>query len=231
MAGCCRRSRRLAGPGRRHRRRPLPPPRTWPVRCGARRPPTASTRSASAPPTRTGPTGTPRTWWRSRPGRSCRRERLRRDRSRRRGARRALRGGAGRARAARRGRRARAGRRRVLLLGVHSVEDAAAPGRGGAGRARRRRDRAGRRRGGARLAGLHGVGLLRRRPGALAGGPAASTCCAAEAGSRASASSRSRTSATPRSTSWWRPAQIRSCRRSRTARAPGRVGQPRGDRA
>ena len=27
-------------------------------------------------PTRTGPTGTPSTWWRSRPGRSCRRERL-----------------------------------------------------------------------------------------------------------------------------------------------------------
>ena len=31
---------------------------------------------------RTGPTGTPRTWWRSRPGRSCRRERLRRHRRR-----------------------------------------------------------------------------------------------------------------------------------------------------
>ena len=46
------------------------------TRCGARRPPTASTRSASARPTRTGPTGTPSTWWRSRPGRSCRRERL-----------------------------------------------------------------------------------------------------------------------------------------------------------
>ena len=40
--------------------------------------------------TRTGPTGTPRTWWRSRPGRSCRRERLRRDRYRRWLARRAL---------------------------------------------------------------------------------------------------------------------------------------------
>ena len=33
--------------------------------------------------TRTGPTGTPRTWWRSRPGRNCRSERLRRDRHRR----------------------------------------------------------------------------------------------------------------------------------------------------
>ena len=66
-----------------------------------RRPPTASTRSASARPTRIGPTGTPSTWWRSRPGRSCRRERLRRDRSRRWGAGRALRCGAGGARAAR----------------------------------------------------------------------------------------------------------------------------------
>ena len=39
---------------------------------------------SGASATRTGPTGTPRTWWRSRPGRSCRRERLRRDRHRRR---------------------------------------------------------------------------------------------------------------------------------------------------
>ena len=39
---------RLPGPGRRRRRRRSPPPRTWPARCGARRPPTASTRSASA---------------------------------------------------------------------------------------------------------------------------------------------------------------------------------------
>ena len=63
-------------PGRRRRRRDvIRSAATWRARCGARRPPTASTRSASARPTRTGPTGTPRTWWRSRPGRSCRRER------------------------------------------------------------------------------------------------------------------------------------------------------------
>ena len=57
------------------------------------------------------------------------------------------------------------------------------PGRGGAGRARRGGERGGRRRGGAGLARLHGLGLLRRRPGALAGGRRASTCCAAAAGS------------------------------------------------
>ena len=44
------------------RRRRSPPRRTWRARCGARRPPTASTRSAPARQTRTGPTGTPRTW-------------------------------------------------------------------------------------------------------------------------------------------------------------------------
>ena len=92
--------------------------------------------------------------------------RLRRHRARRRFARRALRGRAGRGRPARRGRRARAGRRRVLLLGVHPVEDAAAPGRGRARRARGGGDRGGRRRGGAGLARLHGLQLLRRRPGA-----------------------------------------------------------------
>ena len=45
--------------------------------------------------TRTGPTGTRRTWWRSRPAKSCRNERLRRDHHRRRRARRALYGCAG----------------------------------------------------------------------------------------------------------------------------------------
>ena len=93
-----------------------------------RPPPTASTRSAPARPMRTGPSGTPRTWWRSRPATSSRRDRLRRHRPRRRRARRALRRRAGRGRPARRRRRARARRRRVLLLGVHPVEDAAAPG-------------------------------------------------------------------------------------------------------
>ena len=56
--------------GRRHdvRRRRA----TWRRRCGARRPRTASTRSAPASETRTGRPGTPRTWWRSRLARSCR---------------------------------------------------------------------------------------------------------------------------------------------------------------
>ena len=68
--------------------------------------------------------------------------RLRRDRHRRRLARRALRRRARRGRPARRGRRARAGRRRVLVLGLHPVEDAAAPRRGRARRARGGGDRA-----------------------------------------------------------------------------------------
>src|SRR6266849_5472587 len=43
---------------------------------GVRRRPTANTKRApAANATRTGPTGTPSTWWRSRPGRSCRRKR------------------------------------------------------------------------------------------------------------------------------------------------------------
>ena len=43
-------------------------------RCGVRRPPMANTRSGQAESTmRTGRTGTPRTWWRSRPARNCRR--------------------------------------------------------------------------------------------------------------------------------------------------------------
>ena len=63
-----------------------------------------------------------------------------------------------------RDRRARAARRRVLLLGLHPVQDAAAPGRGAAGRARgagrgaRRRDRRRRRRRRrVRVARLHGL--------------------------------------------------------------------------
>ena len=53
------------------------------------------------------------------------------------------------------------------------------PGEAVHGRARRGGERGGRRRGGARLARLHGLELLRRRPGALARGRRASTCCAA----------------------------------------------------
>ena len=56
----------------------------------------------------------------------------------------------------------------MLVLGLHSVQDAAAPGRGCARRKRCGRTGDGRRRGGARVARLHGLELLRRRPGALA---------------------------------------------------------------
>ena len=106
--------------------------------------------------------------------------------ARRRPGRRALRRPARRGRPARRDRRARAARRRVLLLGLHPVQDAAAPGRGAPGGARG----AGRRRGGrrrrrpggrVRLARLHGLRLRRRRPGALGRGRRASRCCAAAA--------------------------------------------------
>ena len=48
---------------RRTRRSP-----SWPTRCGARRPRTASTSSVRAKPTRTGPTGTPSTWSREQAG-------------------------------------------------------------------------------------------------------------------------------------------------------------------
>ena len=74
-------------------------------------------------------------------------------------------------------------------------------------------------------------GLLRRRPGALAGGAAASTCCAARAGWPAPAWSRSRASATPRSTSSWRPARIRSCLRSLDCVSSRACGAPARRRA
>jgi len=46
---------------------------TWRARSNVRPPPTASTRNAPGSATRTGPTFTPRTWWRSSPAESCRR--------------------------------------------------------------------------------------------------------------------------------------------------------------
>ena len=106
------------------------------------------------------------------------------------------------------------------------------PGRGGACRARGGGERGGRRRGGARLARLHGLGLLRRRPGALAGGSRASTCCAAPAGSPGRASSRSTACATP-------PTHVVLANGADPIVPPvpglreldGRLDQPRGDRA
>ena len=95
-----------------------------------RRPRTASTRSARVSGTRSGRPGTPRSCWRSRPAPSRRSERLRRHRPRRRRAGRALRGRPRRRRPPRRRGRTRARGRRVLVLGVHPVQDAAAPGRG-----------------------------------------------------------------------------------------------------
>ena len=58
----------------------------------------------------------------------------------------------------------------------------------------------------------------------------ASTCCEARAGWPGPAWSKSTASATPRSTSSWRPAPIRSCRRSRdcaSSRASGATARRR----
>ena len=65
-------------PPRRHSLQPS----TWRAHFGAPRLPTVDTKCASAWPTRTGRIGTRRTWLPSRPGRSFRRERLRRHRHR-----------------------------------------------------------------------------------------------------------------------------------------------------
>ena len=109
--------------------------------------------------------------------------RLRRHRHRRRFARRALCRRSGRGRPAGRDRGARAARRRVLLLGVHPVQDAAASGRGAGGGARR----AGRSRGahgrGRRLvragvARLHDVRATTTRDSRRGRARPASTCCA-----------------------------------------------------
>jgi hypothetical protein len=84
-AGCSRRSRRGCPGASTQRQQPSHRRTIWRARFGAPRPHTASTRSGSAGQIRTGPTGTPNTWWRSRLGRSCRLERRRRHRHRRRG--------------------------------------------------------------------------------------------------------------------------------------------------
>ena len=181
LAGC-RRSPADCPAGSTRRQPPSPRPAISKGRSSEPPRRTASTRSEPGNETRAGPPGTPPTCWPSRPAPSSRPERLRRHRPRRRLAGRALRRRARRGRPARRARRARAGRRRVFLLGLHPVQDAAAPRRSGARGARSGGERAGRRRGGARLARLHGFELLRRRPGALAGRPRASTCFAAAAG-------------------------------------------------
>ena len=125
-SGSCRRSR--AGCRVASTRPRSAPPTSSGEHSNEQRPRTASTRSAPASETRTGPSGTPRTCWRSKPAPSFRPDRLRRHRPRRRCTGRALRRRARGGRPARRRRRTRARRRRVLLLGVHPVEDAASPG-------------------------------------------------------------------------------------------------------
>ena len=74
-AGCCRRSPRGSRAGSTRMRRASPPYRIWRARSGARRRPTASTRSGPACGMQIGPAGTPHTWSRSNPARHCRPER------------------------------------------------------------------------------------------------------------------------------------------------------------
>jgi len=72
--GCCRRSR-PGFPGASTLPRPRSAPQAiWRTLSVVLRLPMASTRSAPGNATRTGPTVTPRTWWRSRLGLSCRRK-------------------------------------------------------------------------------------------------------------------------------------------------------------
>ena len=146
-------------------------------------------------------------------------------------------------RPARRPRRARPARRRVLLLGLHPVEDPAAPGRG----ARRGTERAGRAGGGHRtpgrvvgagLARLHGVGLRRRRAGGVGarrrdrGGPRASAAWPARAPSRWTgrrtppSTSSSPPAPTPPSRPYPACANCQAC--GPTARSPGSPRSPAG---
>ena len=147
-------------------------------------------------------------------------------------------GRAGRGRPARRRGRARAGRRRVLVLGLHPVEDAAAAGRGGA-RRRARRRRAPRSTSRRRSPGATSWSPTTPTPatGALAGRQRHRAAARHAAGSPARAWSRSTACATPPSTWSSRTAPTRSCRRSRacasstasgpTARRPSMKAVPR----
>ena len=82
-AGCSRRSQHAWRVASTPRRRPSRRRAISRARFSVPRPPTASTRPGSAKGrTRTGQTGTPRTWWRSSRVRNCRSDELRRDRHR-----------------------------------------------------------------------------------------------------------------------------------------------------
>ncbi len=70
-AGCSRRSRPDCPVVSTRRRRPTHRRAIWRARFGVRRPPTDEHEKRTGQPTRTGPTGTPSTWWRSRPGRAA----------------------------------------------------------------------------------------------------------------------------------------------------------------
>ena len=76
-AGYSRRSRLGCPAASTPRPRPSRPPTIWRAHCGAPRPPTESTKSASAQQMQTGRTGTPSTWCASRPAKSCRNKLLR----------------------------------------------------------------------------------------------------------------------------------------------------------
>jgi predicted enzyme related to lactoylglutathione lyase len=74
-AGCCRKLRSGWPVASTPRRRPLRRRTTWRAHFGAPRPRTASTRSASGRPTRTGQFGTPSIWCASSLAKSCRNKR------------------------------------------------------------------------------------------------------------------------------------------------------------